>query len=77
MGENFYVVKYIHSNLNNYGTHFLVKAKNKKEAIDLIFVKEFHSRNQLAKQQGVKPIRKCDLSVYQLNFDKRNYYMIR
>lgn len=77
MSENFYVVKYIYSNLNSYGTHFIVKAKNKKEAIDLIFTKEFYSRNLLAKQQEVKPIRKCDLSAYQLNFDKRNYYTIR
>lgn len=66
MSENFYVVKYIHSNLNSYGTHFIVKAKNKKETIDLIFAKEFHSRNLLAKQQEVKPIRKCDLLTYQI-----------
>lgn len=77
MSENFYVVKCIHSNLNGYGTHFLVKSKNKKEAIDLVFAKEFYTRNLLAITQGVEPIKKCDLSAYQLNFDKRNYYRIR
>ena len=77
MSDNLYIVKCNQYNVDDYGTHFIVKAKNKKEAIDLIFTKEFYSKNLLAKQQGVKPIRKCDLSAYQLNFNKRNYYTIR
>ena len=77
MSDNLYVVKCNQYIMDDYRTHFIVKAKNKKEAIDLIFTKEFHSRNFLAKQQEVKPIRKCDLSAYQLHFDKQNYYTIR
>lgn len=77
MSDNLYIVKCNQYNIDDYGTHFLVKAMNKKDAIDLIFTKEFHSRNWLAKQQWTKPIRKCDLSAYQINFDKRDYYQIR
>lgn len=40
-----YFVETLTSNISNYDTHFLVKANNKKEAINKIFKKYFEWQN--------------------------------
>ena len=62
---NYYIVEHLYGDFNNL---FIIKANNKKEAIEKIFENHFKPENtQENKDKGYKPYAKCELIAHRLD----------
>ena len=61
------MVLYVVTNDGSYSSMFIVKAKNKKEAIDKVFKQCFEWQNQSAREEGYKPFARSDFEARKLD----------